>query len=223
MPQLRQSMDEALQAGHRLIPTEAAGFNPLTIWIKLWAQMMTDVDAVLAQLSQSLAELRQSCLRTVFQLSLVTLHTQTMAQFAIELIDGVTVPGYDESARRTAIDALGRALADGYAATEQRVAANAALAAETAANVAFTHDLMDVPRQVIAHWQQVAAARPEAAASLPQVTQQVLRADESLALLDNLSQQISSIADDTPTSEVHQALGQVIQRVAGLLAGPSRR
>ncbi|MCL2737024.1 MAG: hypothetical protein FWD75_10435 [Propionibacteriaceae bacterium] len=218
VPQLRLSMDEALQTGQTLTRSTSEVFNPVMIWINLWAQMMDSLDNILSQLGQSLTALRQSCLRTVFHLSLTTLHTQTVAQFAVELIDQVTVPGYDEQARMAAINALGQALAHGFSATEERVAANATLAAQTASHVDFTHDVMDIPHQVIAQWKKVADAHAsDTAALLPRVEEQVRRTDESLALLEELSRQISSVAQQTPTARVTAALSQVLTCMSALL------
>jgi len=222
IPQLRQSMDQALQTGRRLAETRSGTFDPLMIWLNLWAQMIASVDSVLTQLGQSLEALRKSCLRTVFRLSLTTLHTQTVAQFAVELIDRVTVPGYDDDARMAAIDALGQALAEGFSTTEERVTGNAVMAADTVAHVRFAHDLMEVPRQVMARWHNTAATGlSDAAGVLPQVIEQVRRTDESMALLDELSRQISSIARATPTTQVDLTLREVLRRMANLLDDPS--
>ncbi|MCL2782535.1 MAG: PAS domain-containing protein [Propionibacteriaceae bacterium] len=222
IPQLKQSMDGALSTGRMLTQSGPNTFDPLMIWIDLWAQMMPSVENVLNHLTRLLADLRQSCLRTVFQLALTTLHTQAVAQFAVELIDGVTVPDYDQNARIAAINVLARALSDGYASTERRVASNSSMAADTATNVTFAHDLLDVPRQVIVHWSQVAdTASSGTAAMLPKVIEQVRQTDDSLALLDDLSHQISAIAQETPATRVNQALHQVLQRMADLSGQPS--
>jgi len=222
IPQLRQSMDNALATGKTLTQTESNAFDPVMIWIDLWAQMMPSVENVLNHLTKLLADLRQSCLRTVFQLALTTLHTQAVAQFSVELIDGVTVPDYDENARLAALNVLARALADGYASTQRRVVNNSAMAADTATNVTFAHDLLDVPRQVIAHWSTVAdTTSGAAAAKLPKVVEQVRQTDESLALLDDLSHQISAIAQETPATRVNEALRQVLQRMSELSGQPA--
>lgn len=220
IPRLRQSMDDALNTARQLSGGGGGQtFTPLMVWIDLWAKMMDSINGVLTELGLALDELRKSCLKTGFRVALASLHTETVSQFAVELIDGVDVPGYDDQARMSAVNLLGEALEEGFVITQDHVLQNARLAAETASKVAFAHDLMAVPRQVIASYQMMATGNSDqrVVQLLPVVVEQVRRADESLALLSELSQQTSSIAQQTPSAPVNAALEKVLRCMVTLL------
>ena len=224
IPMLRASMDDALATAKSFVATDDGGFTPLMVWIELWAQMMGTMNAVLSELTGSLADLWDSCLRTSFRISLAVLHTQTVAQFAAELIDGVTVPDYDENARTTAVMALGQALVEGFDLARQQDAHNAEQAQAATNQLAFVRDLMGVPRELIVSWQAMAATQTNEVITraLPAMTEQMRNTDATLALLDQLRDSVSTVAMSAPSEQVNESLTRVLRTVDALARQSSR-
>jgi len=225
IPQLRGSMDDALATAKSLAATMNGDFVPLLVWIDLWARMMGAIDPVLVELTDALTELRTSCLRTAFRLSLAILHTETVAQFAVELIDGVTVPDYDEDARTTAMDALGQALEEGFAATREQDAHNAEMAAAACEQLDFVRELMGIPQQLITSWQQMATAGTHEVVDkiLPVMSEQMRKAEGTLALLEQLREAVSTISKSASSDQVNRALDRVLRAMGNEEPLPPRR
>jgi len=209
VPQLRKSLADALSDGRQIQASATSGFDPFMVWIDLWAVMMDGLDQVLRDLETALDELRLSCQRAGFRVSLAALHTEAVAQFAQESADLEDALGYEEHDRIAALHLLRQALAEGIAMTRQHVEQNIALADKTLEAVAFAHDLIQVPREVLSNWQSSATDQPSELAA--QVVEQVNRTDQLMGLLDTLSQQISAITGQTPNASVDIALAAVLE------------
>jgi len=204
VPLLRQSLADALESGRQLQQPSTSGFDPFMVWIDLWAVMMDGLDTVLLDLESALRELRLSCQRAGFRVSLAALHTEAVAQFAQESTGIGDARGYSSQDRIAALHLLRQALAEGIAITRQHVEQNIALANKTLSAVGFAHDLIKVPREVLSNWQSSAANHSSDLAA--KVIEQVNRTDQLMALLNDLSQQISSIANQAPNAAITTAL-----------------
>lgn len=218
IPKLRASMDDALSTAKSLAATVKSGFSPLMVWIDLWARMMDAIDPVLADVMDTLTDLRRACLRTGFRVSLAVLHTQTVCQCAVELIDDVTVPDYDPRARSAAIAALGQALAEGFSATRHQDVLSTVAAASAAEQLGLVRDLMGIPQQLIASWKQLATTRNDdlVLTILPRMTEQMGKTDATLALLDELRESVSSITQSAPAERVNPALDRTLRAMDAL-------
>jgi len=215
VPQLRESLIE-VQSAVTNTPVSSDGFDPMMIWVNLWAVMMDGIGPVLTDLEQSLDHLALSCQRAGFRISLAALHTEAVAQFASELRKGINAPGYSDNDRAAALSSLRRAIGDGIASTQQYMAINAALAATTLEQVRFAQGLIDVPRQVIGNWQaSVSASSGENYDDISKVVlDQVAVTDSLMGSLDYLSQQIASIVYDTSDKGVDEACDTLLACMA---------
>lgn len=161
-------------------------FSPVLGSITLWAGMVGEVGAMLTGLASRLTELRTSVLQTRFRIALAALQSESVGQFACELID--EVPGSD--AARPAIHALVRALREGVSDAAAAMDANAALAAQVADEVHSLAELMGVPTSLLSGFQSLAVGRSDEAvdALLPRVAEVIERsqadADALVALAE---------------------------------------
>jgi aerotaxis receptor len=215
LPKLRAATDGALGAARDFERVAAEKFAPIMISLRVWAQMMGEINRLIEELEADLSELRASSAKTIFRLALATLHTDTVAQFAVELLDGVTTPDYDDQAAHSALRLLGQALQEGFDETKLQEVSNAHLAGRTAGKLAELSDLMTIPRTLIAQWETTVAGREtaEISALLPRVAAEVQRTDESLRLLNELAQECSTIAKEPPSDAVDTKLGQLIEAI----------
>ncbi|MDR1768281.1 MAG: PAS domain-containing protein [Propionibacteriaceae bacterium] len=220
LPGLRDATDAALVAAREFEDAAAGRFAPLLLSLTVWAQMMSEIGDLTVALGADLANLRSSSAQTVFRSCLAWLHTDTVTQFANELLDGVTVPDYDSGAACSALRLLGQALQEGFAQTHQQEASNASLAAAAAAKIDEVCGLIDIPRSLIENWKTTIADTRDSAVArlLPQVATEVKRADEQLQLLTGLSSDCSAIAEEPPSSSVDAALGSLLLAIRAVMA-----
>lgn len=167
------------------------GFSPVLGSITLWAEMMTEVDGMLTGLAARLAELRTSVAQTRFRIALLALQSETVGQFACELID--EVPGSD--AARPAIRELVQALREGVSDAAGAMDANADLAAQVADEVQALADLMGVPTSLLGGFQALAAGRSNEAveALLPRVGEVVTSSQADADALAALAEQCRAV------------------------------
>ncbi|MDR1710251.1 MAG: PAS domain-containing protein [Propionibacteriaceae bacterium] len=215
LPRLRAATDGALGAARAFEDAAKDRFAPLLLSLTVWAEMMGEINRLIEELEADLHRLRSSSTETIFRLALATLHTDTVAQFAVELIDGVTVPDYDDQASRQALRLLGQALSEGFEATRLQEIANAQLARDTAAKLDEIRDLITIPRSLIQQWQTMVAGSDDAAIAslLPRVAAEVQRTDESLRLLADLAQECSTIAQEPPPDAVNAELERLLASI----------
>lgn len=151
------------------------GFAPILGGISLWTQMMGEIHGGLQLLGARLAELRASVAQTRFRIALSALQSETVGQFACELID--EVPGSDLA--RPAIGQLVRALHEGIADADAAMRANAALAATASDELVELADLVGVPTGLLRMWESLASGRDEDAVTrlLPRVGEAIAHAE----------------------------------------------
>lgn len=120
---LRESVDasEASAAEFSGVVSAQGGFSPILGSITLWADMITEIDTLLDGLADRLGELRTSAVQTRFRIALSALQSETVGQFACELIDAV--PGSEDA--RPAIHLLVQALREGVTDAAGAMDANA--------------------------------------------------------------------------------------------------
>lgn len=167
------------------------GFSPVLGSITLWADMVAEVDGMLRHLEGRLAELRTSVAQTRFRIALSALQSETVGQFACELID--EVPGSD--AARPAIRSLVLALRDGVSDAAAAMDANAALAGQVADEVQALAELMGVPTSLLGGFQALAAGRSNPAVEelLPKVSEVVERSQSDADALAALADQCRAV------------------------------
>ena len=167
------------------------GFSPVLGSITLWAEMVAKVDTMLQGLAGRLAELRTSVAQTRFGIALAALQSETVGQFACELID--EVPGSD--AARPAIRELVRALRAGVSDAAGAMDANAALATQVADEVQALAELMGIPTSLLGSFQGLAAGRSNPAVEelLPQVADVVTRSQADADALGALAERCRGV------------------------------
>lgn len=171
--QLRASMDasQAAAAEFSAVVSAHDGFSPILGSITLWADMVTEIHALLAGLAERLDVLRTSVAQTRFRIALSALQSETVGQFACELID--QVPGSEDA--RPAVHLLVQALREGVEDAAIAMEENAALAGQVADEVQALAELIGVPTSLLGSFEMMAASRPNAAvdALLPRVAEVV--------------------------------------------------
>ena len=220
-PQLNETMAENAKVAEQINGTDTDGlFSTAVVYLRVWAQMAPEVGAIVTELLGELDELRRSCAQTRFRIALAVLHNWTMAQFVVEIIDGV--PGSQQS--RPAIADLGRALDEGLASTSASTRRNAELAAAAASRIPMLRDLLDLPQSMIREWLARAdQASPEFAGTADALAAQVDRTQADMDLLGSLSQECRRIATPLDISEVEEHSARLRELMADHQRGESRR
>lgn len=185
---LRASVDQSQASSDEFstVVMEHDGFSPILASVTLWADMTREVDGLLSGLTHRLADLRSSAAQTRFRIALSALQSETVGQFACELIDGL--PGSE--AARPAIGQLVQAVREGASGAAAAMDANAALAAQVGDEVQGLAELIGVPTTLLGSFEAMAAGRSNAAveALLPKVGTVIERsqadADALLALAE---------------------------------------
>lgn len=167
------------------------GFSPVLGSITLWAEMVGKVGTMLNGLAGRLAELRTSVAQTRFRIALSALQSETVGQFACELIE--EVPGSD--AARPAIRELVRALREGVSDAAGAMDSNAALSAQVADEVQALAELMGVPTSLLGGFQALAAGRSNPAVEelLPRVADVVGRSQADADALGELAERCRGV------------------------------
>ncbi len=210
---LRASMDasEASAAEFSGVVSAHDGFSPILASITLWADMITEIDTMLSGLAERLAVLRASVAQTRFRIALSALQSETVGQFACELID--EVPGSDDA--RPAIRLLVRALRDGVTDAAIAMEENASLAVQVADEVQALAELIGVPTSLLGSFEVMASGRSNAAveALLPRVAEVVSRSQtdaDALLVLAGQCRGIRPLETDAVFAELETIDGLVI-------------
>lgn len=209
---LRESVDaSAASAAEFSEVVSVQGFSPILGSITLWADMITEVGTMLDALAGRLVELRTSAVQTRFRIALSALQSETVGQFACELIDGV--PGSDDA--RPAIHLLVRALREGVTDAAHAMDANAALAAQVSDEVQALVELIGVPTTLLGGFEAMAAGRddPAVAALLPRVGEVIARSQSDADALSALAEQCRGV-QPLETTPVLAELDTIDERAA---------
>ncbi len=203
---------EATAAGFTEAAGSQQGFSPILGTITLWTQMIGEINGLLGTLVGRMDELRRSVAQTRFRIALGALQSETVGQFACELIDGV--PGSD--AARPAIGQLVRALREGVTAADDAMHDNAALANRVADEIDLLAELLGVPATLLDSWRAMAAGREEEAVAriLPQVADVVARSQADADALRRLAQRCRGVRTLDGTS-----VGNELDTIDRLAAG----
>ena len=152
--------------------------------------MVTEIEGLLTGLAARLAQLRESAVRTRFQIALGALQSETVGQFACELIDAM--PGSEDAA--PAIRLLVQALREGVTAATA-MDANAALAAQVADEVQALAELTGVPAALLGGFEAMATGRSDEAVTrlLPRVGEVIARSTADAEALQALAEQCRGV------------------------------
>lgn len=182
-------------------------FRPLLLSINVWREMTTELERMLVEALAEESALREGCAETRFRIALARLHNDAVGQFVCELIDDL--PG--AAAARPAIRDLARALSEGVAATEERIARNSALATRVAASAREMAELALFPIPLLDSWRAMAEASgdPVALALLPGVFEIVSRGQADADLLTRLATDAARVAAPVDATAMHSGLADL--------------
>ncbi|MBK0422752.1 PAS domain-containing protein [Leucobacter sp. CSA2] len=175
----------------------------------LWKQMQEIVHGYVVDLVEILGRLERHGAETRFRIALAQLHTAMIGKFTAELIDGDTLSL--ESA--PAIATLAEALQQELTAMVDHYAAHQALAAESASAIERSGSIISIPRRLLMHWRNEAAAGGSGAEA--ELSEQIASSVEGVGTaLEDLSRivgQVRALSTPLDPSRARQLLATIVQ------------
>ncbi|MGO4957069.1 aerotaxis receptor Aer [Luteococcus sp. Sow4_B9] len=216
-------LDEVMAASSqtaREVTEQAGDGNPIMLAVNVWASMMPEIEAALAELVKDLQGLAASSAETRFRIALARLHNDATGQFVVELIDAGRGTGAAQGSGIAAITDLARALDEGMVHTGDQGRRNAELAEQVASRIESVRELMLVPQGLLGNWQEMAQDRQDSQASalIPRMAGQMAEGDRAAGVLAELAEQCRAQAQPLDIAGIDQELRRIrtlVEEVSG--------